>query len=613
MLHIRHFFLAALCLLAYPVFAQQPQPELFYRVYFEANAAELKQLSESLTFEHLAKNGDGYSGEFSATEKDILLQKARNAKVLITDMANFYKQRAAEDIKRLKPTRSGGVPANFHFGSMGGYLTLNEAIAQLDSMVLLYPNLVQPKQTIGTTTEGRPIYMYKLSDNPLMSEAQEQKALFTALHHAREPQSMAQMVYYMWYLLENYSSTDSLVQHILNDRELFFIPILNPDGYAYNELTDPSGGGMWRKNRSSNAGGSYGVDLNRNYGFNWGYDNLGSSPDENSLVFRGASAFSEPETQTLRDFCLNTDFKLILNYHSYGEWLIHPWSYANLITTDHSVFTNLADRLTTENNYIAGTCMQTLSYLANGGSDDWLYGEQTLKPKMFAFTPEVGSATDGFWPAPSQIIPIAQQNMHQNIMASLMAGPYLEKTRLSPFIFDPLSVALSMQYTNYGLDTCLHLSSWFESSNPFVLSSDTFQSTNLLSQQTVTGSIPVALNPGVPGGTVISGRVYTNYNNFLISDTASFVVKAAVGMQDLAEESVSVWPNPASDFCRIRSTTPFDQVLIRLYDISGREIKRVSAHQTKECTIDLRDIAAGTYLLEIDQKNSQQRTKIIRR
>jgi murein tripeptide amidase MpaA len=97
-------------------------------------------------------------------------------------------------------------------------------------------------------------------------------------------------MYYMWYLLENYG-TDPEATYLVDNREMYFVPCFNPDGYEYNRQTDPNGGGMWRKNRRNN-GGSYGVDLNRNFGYMWGYDDLGSSPIPSSETYRGPSAFS---------------------------------------------------------------------------------------------------------------------------------------------------------------------------------------------------------------------------------------------------------------------------------------------------------------------------------
>ncbi|MFN3873881.1 MAG: M14 family zinc carboxypeptidase, partial [Ignavibacterium sp.] len=139
----------------------------------------------------------------------------------------------------------------FGFGSMGGYYTFNEIIAQLDSMYNQYPNIITQKFQIGTSQEGRPIWAVKISDNPNLSE-NEPKVGYDALIHAREPQSMASLLYFMWYLLQNYG-TNQEVTYLVNNREMFFVSCVNPDGYEYNRLTNPNGGGMWRKNRRNNG------------------------------------------------------------------------------------------------------------------------------------------------------------------------------------------------------------------------------------------------------------------------------------------------------------------------------------------------------------------------
>ena len=82
---------------------------------------------------------------------------------------------------------------------------------------------------------------------------------------------------------------------------------------------------MWRKNMRDNSDGSLGVDLNRNYGHQWGVDDDGSSGLGNAETYRGKAVFSEPETQAIRDLCKVKRFSLAMNYHSYGNLLIHPW------------------------------------------------------------------------------------------------------------------------------------------------------------------------------------------------------------------------------------------------------------------------------------------------
>jgi hypothetical protein len=220
----------------------------------------------------------------------------------------------------------------------------------------------------------------------------------------------------------------------VNNRELWFVPIVNPDGYEFNRQTDPLGGGMWRKNRRLNTGGTYGVDLNRNFGYKWGYDNLGSSPSPGSETYRGASAFSEPETQVIRALADSSKFILALNYHSYGNYFIYPWGYDNIYTPDQLVFKSIADSVSVLNGFIGGTSWEVL-YLTNGDSDDWMYGEQNEKNKIFAFTPEVGDQFDGFWPDPSRISTLCEQQLQPNLfIASLAGNPYVLLAPSAPIL-----------------------------------------------------------------------------------------------------------------------------------------------------------------------------------
>jgi hypothetical protein len=221
-------------------------------------------------------------------------------------------------------------------------------------------------------------------------------------------------------MLENYGS-DPTVTNLVDNRELYFVPVVNPDGYVYNQQTNPSGGGLWRKNRRNNGNGTFGVDLNRNYGYKWGYDNSGSSPTPSSETYRGTAAFSEPETQVMRDFALGRQFRLANNYHSYGNYLIFPWGFiASFFTPDHSTYVAWGQDMTQFNNYTDGTANQTVGYLVNGEANDWLYGEQILKGKVFGFTTEVGTGSDGFWPTQARIIPLADENVYPNLV--LAAG-----------------------------------------------------------------------------------------------------------------------------------------------------------------------------------------------
>ncbi len=360
------------------------------------------------------------------SEKD--LQKLENQnvnfEVLIPDVKEFYKKRIGQASWEVPKE----APSHFHLGSMGGNLTFDEMLAELDSMRHYYPDLISEKIPISTDTtteEGRILYYVKISDNPDQDE-DEPEVLFTGLHHAREPVSMMQLIYLMWWMLENYG-TDPEATYFVDNFEVYFVPCVNPDGYVYNQTTDPNGGGMWRKNRRNNGNGEYGVDLNRNYSFNWGYDDSGSSPDPSSDTYRGPSPASEPETQLMIKFIENHDFKLILNHHTYSNLLIYPYGYDEVYPEDFDVFHTYALIMTRENHYEIGTPWELL-YPVNGDANDWAYGTH----QILAMTPETGGYSDGFWPSPERIVPLCEGNMEMNKYLIRLTGAYAEPTDIAP-------------------------------------------------------------------------------------------------------------------------------------------------------------------------------------
>ncbi len=369
--------------------------------------------------------------------------------IVIEDMRRHYDEhikKSPEELINLQREMNHQYKVEgFEFGIMGGYYTYDQVVSELDSMRFSYPNLISEKTSLGLSIEGRNIWHVKISDNPDEEEGEPQ-ILYTALHHAREPQGMATVLYFMYYLLENYGK-DPQVNYLIENREMYFIPVVNPDGYVYNQTTDPDGGGMWRKNRRLNSDGSYGIDLNRNYGYKWGYDDIGSSSDPTSGEYRGTESFSEPETQAIRDFCESHLIRLCLNYHTYGGVLIHPWNYVDMMPPDAILYTDLASSLTEVNGYRFGPGGSSLGYIFNGGTTDWMYGEQSTKNKIIAMTPEVGPA---FWPDPSEIYPLAEENSHANMLLALGDGVITDEN--SPRI---VNISAGKNYAKVGIDSIL--------------------------------------------------------------------------------------------------------------------------------------------------------------
>lgn len=332
-------------------------------------------------------------------------------RVLVEDLEDFY-------ASRLNPTEP-----------MGGYHTYSEAVAEINLLHSSFPNIVGTPFSIGPSIQGNELWVVKISDNPEIDE-NEPEVFYNGLIHAREPMSLENLLYFMHYLTDNYPQNPE-VAFLVENREMFFLPIINPDGYLYNESIRPSGGGVWRKNmRDNNNSNTFepeydGVDLNRNFSYMWGYDSLGSSPDPGSETYRGIGPFSEPETQRVRDFVNSREFTIALNYHSYGNLYVHAWSYDYfLYTPDHDLFSELGWELSAFNGYIVGPGWMNL-YTTNGGANDWMYGD-TLHARLFSYVVEIAAwQQGGFWPPENLIIPLCQDQLGSNLLVAEYADdPY---------------------------------------------------------------------------------------------------------------------------------------------------------------------------------------------
>jgi len=348
------------------------------------------------------------------------------------------------------------VPANFELGQKGGYFTMSDVLDNLDLMAFYYPNLVTERKPINNikTYKNNSIFMVKISDNVDVDE-DEPEILYTGLHHARELVSVSEIIYYMWYLLENYDK-NPMIKEILDHTELYFVPVVNPDGMEYNlagydAVNDEFTRNVRKNLRDNDSNGVFdpqldGVDLNRNYGYNWGYDDEGSSGYEGSDNYRGPSPFSEPETKAIQYLCNQHQFQMALNAHSYGDLLIYPWGYNNTSTPDSLIYTNYGELLSKQNGFHYGLGLETVGYKTNGDSDDWMYGEKDI----FSLTPEIGDDEGGFYPIQENIIPLCQSTLEMNILGARLVNSLIEITDETPKFIKPGVNALDLEFNRYG-------------------------------------------------------------------------------------------------------------------------------------------------------------------
>ncbi|MGW5686138.1 M14 family metallopeptidase [Nonomuraea sp. NPDC003754] len=311
------------------------------------------------------------------------------------------------------PLPPSGVRAADFPPSDSGYHNYAEMTADVDALVAAHPAIAS-KFVYGTSYEGRPLIGVKISDNVGSDEA-ETEVLFTAHQHAREHLTVEMALYIMHLLAEGYG-TDSRITDLVNTREIWIMPDLNPDGGEYDIATGSYR--SWRKNRQPNSGSTaIGTDMNRNWGYNWGCCG-GSSGSPSSDTYRGASAESTPEVRAVADWVRGRvvggvqQIKSHIDWHTYSELILWPYGYTfndtapGLTQDDRDAHATLGQNMASTNSYTPEQASDL--YITDGTIDDWLWGVY----KIFSFTFEMypTGASPGFYPPDEQIVPQTTRN-----------------------------------------------------------------------------------------------------------------------------------------------------------------------------------------------------------
>ena len=279
---------------------------------------------------------------------------------------------------------------DYSLGLMGGYLTYDDVISRLKKIEQLYPDIASTK-LLGTTYEGNEIIALKISDNVGTNENLfEGSAYYDALTHAREPLSMMSTLYYIEWLLENYDNPNTIAKYLVDNRQMHFVLIVNPDGYRYNSSQSPNGGGGWRKNRRVvDDNGCIGVDLNRNFKVD-----LTRYPDTYSdepcaETYRGIKPASELETQYIQAYIDEVQPAIAFTSHSFSDLFIEPSSIidpSNYPDYDFDVYSKYASEFTPESYNGYGPSFNLIGYEASGTTQDYL-----SEAGAIVWTPEIGT------------------------------------------------------------------------------------------------------------------------------------------------------------------------------------------------------------------------------
>ena len=248
---------------------------------------------------------------------------------------------------------------------------------------------------LGRTIQGRDILAVRLTeDASKVKDGKRPAVLYSATQHAREWIATEVNRRLMFHYINKWKAGDKSIRKLLEDNELWFILVANPDGYQYTFDTER----LWRKNLRDNDGNGEitvgdGVDPNRNFPAHWKYDNEGSSSIPSSETYRGTRADSEAETKAMKGLLDRIDFSFQVNYHSNGQWLLYAegWQ-VGTATADDPIYYAMSGNLDAPaiEDFHPGLSSDVL-YVTNGETTDYAHAERDA----LAWTPELSEGCDG--------------------------------------------------------------------------------------------------------------------------------------------------------------------------------------------------------------------------
>ncbi|MBC8069568.1 MAG: hypothetical protein IAG13_14620 [Deltaproteobacteria bacterium] len=291
----------------------------------------------------------------------------------------------------LRPPAQGG--ASF----FAEYRDLAEIDAQLDASAADHPELATIVE-LGDSIEGRPIRGLWITE---AGDADRPTLLITGGQHAREWIAVSSAMYLAEQLIAR--AGEPMYADALSQLQIVIVPVVNPDGYAFTWTNQR----YWRKNRRDGVG----VDINRNFGHGWGGEGASAVPEEEN--YAGPAAFSEPETQAIRDFVLaHPELVGHLDLHSFGELVLYPWGDVYEAAPDDLQLSATANAAASamSTNGREYTALQGVNlYPAAGNVIDWTYGEADLHALTFELRPSFEDEDVGFVIGPEQIVPCGDE------------------------------------------------------------------------------------------------------------------------------------------------------------------------------------------------------------
>ncbi|NUT37095.1 MAG: zinc carboxypeptidase [Hamadaea sp.] len=394
-----------------------------------ASSAPKTEASSSISAQYVVTGPRTFADTDAIARTGAAIDSIEHGKVFITATRSEVDQIAALGFKAIRLAAPASVAPNgvnaFDFSSNDSqYHNYAETNAELDKIVADHPAIAS-KFSIGASYEGRAIYGVKISDN-VGTDENEPEVLFNANQHAREHLTVEQALYLANLFTDGYG-TDARITGLVNSREFWIMPMLNPDGAEYDVASGTYQ--SWRKNRQPNGNSrkNIGTDLNRNWGYKWGCCN-GSSSTTSSETYRGLSAFSAPETARLRDFVLSRrvggvqQITVNVDIHSFSELILWPFGYtkadtgADMSVDQNNVFKTIGNQMAATNGYTAEQASDL--YIADGILNDWMFNDQGIFSYTFELYPIWCCYGGGFYPPDEQIVPQTTRNREAFLILS---------------------------------------------------------------------------------------------------------------------------------------------------------------------------------------------------
>jgi Zinc carboxypeptidase/Carboxypeptidase regulatory-like domain len=291
--------------------AAQTSDDLLYRV--RIGTSSISQTKAGLGaggYDVIASDAERGTIDLAVTGSEWRRLEASGYDVTLVDRGRPLREVLAAP----RSTTHDAVPAS--------YRDLQGIIDRMQQIAVAFPAIARVVDLTATyntppTFEGRHLLALKISDNVNQDE-DEPAVLIVSAHHAREISTPVITLAAADRLTTQYA-TDPRIAAAVNGHEIWIAPVWNPHGYNHVFTTD----NLWRKNRRVLAGG-VGVDLNRNYSQGWNASCAGST-SVTSETYKGPSAASEPETQTLITWSQRERFAKVIDYHSYGREVLYSY------------------------------------------------------------------------------------------------------------------------------------------------------------------------------------------------------------------------------------------------------------------------------------------------